>query len=263
MKRFSLALLLGVVLLGCRRGDEVGDEDEIRAILESHPLFNVLDVIDGQPETTRVLTSAPQNWYRRVYRDSTVKNFNINVSGDSAYVVAKWYLRGEFRVITGFTYVSKPLKDVVERHAVFKKVNNRWRLTRITGFRLYPEDGVPAFTIDSVVVVGTSSGAKVFTTPFTFLDTADIFYAPGETVRVKVYVSLPDSVFGYVHHWKGRHHRHAMDYDSTGGYLIGYFTLTTNSGKYNAAVDLIQRGSLSTSSQTYLSEAWGFPYTVR
>ncbi len=268
MKRLFVALLLAGVVVGCR--EQVGDEEAIRAILESDGLFNIIGVIDGQPETTGVFVAGPQNWYRRIYRDSVVRTYEINVVGDSAYVIAKWYLKGEFRVITGYdtlgdtlVYVSKPLNDVAERHAIFKKIRRKWRLVRISGLLLSPQSGTPAFTVDSVVVIGSSSGTKVFTDPLTFLDTSDIFYSPGETVEVRAYVSVPDTIFGYIHHWKGRHHRDAMFYDTTAGYLVRTYTLTTTPGRYNAVADFIQRESFDPASSVYTSVAWGFPYIVR
>ena len=268
MRKLLLALALTGALVGCR--GQVGDEDAIRSLIESDPLFNILGVIDGQPETTSVLVAGPQNWYRKIYRDSVVRTYTINVVGDSAYVVAKWHLVGEFRVITGYdtagdtlTYVAKPLYDVAERHAVFRKAHGRWHLTRITGLKVYPQSGTPAFTVDSVVVIGSSSGRKVFTDPLTFLDTAHIFYSPGESLEVRAYVRPADTVFGYIHHWKGRHHRDAMDYDITAGYLVRTYTLTTRPGRYNAIADFLQRESLDPSSTLYLSVAWGFPYIVR
>ncbi len=268
MKRLLSALALTGILMGCR--GRIGDDEAIRSLMESDPLFNILGVIDGQPETTSILLAGPQNWYRKIYRDSVVKTYTINVVGDSAYVIAKWYLTGELRVITGYdavgdtlTYVSKPLHDVAERHAIFRKVRRRWRLSKITGLKLYPQSGTPAFTVDSLVVIGSSSGTKVFRDPLTFLDTSDIFYSPGESVEVRAYVSLPDTLFGYIHHWRGRHHRDAMDHDSTSGYLVRTYTLTTTPGRYNAVADFLQKESLDPASTTYLSVAWGFPYIVR
>jgi len=65
----------------------------------------------------------------------------------------------------------------------------RWRLVKISGVKFSPVSGTISFTIDPVVINGSSSGRKTFTDPLnTFLDTSQIVYRAGEMVDVKVYL---------------------------------------------------------------------------
>jgi len=175
MKRLYF-LFIALAVVGCRRG--ISDEDEIRALLESDPLFQVTLTFSGKPTTGSFRsTMGPQNWYRYIFPDSVIKTYNITVVGDSAFVHAIWTFKGQFRIITGisgdtFTYSVKPLYDKAERYAICKKIGRRWRLVKISGVKFSPVSGTISFTIDSVVINGSSSGKKTFTDPLnTFLDT--------------------------------------------------------------------------------------------
>ncbi len=269
MKRIILvAFAAAVVVAGCKKATT--DEDEIRAILESDGLFNLDPVYGGTPDTAAMKTMGPQNWYRYIYPDSTIKTYDIRIVGDSAFVHARWIFKGQFRVITGYagdslTYVAKPLEDKAERDAVFRKIERRWRLVKISGVKFSPNGGGSApFTIDSVKVIGSTSGVKVLRDPLTeFLDTSQIFYSAGENVEVRVYMSSLDTAYGYIHHWNGSHHRDAMITDTARGYMYRSYAITTRPGRYNVVADIITIPSFDTSTTEYMYEAWGFPYIVR
>ncbi len=264
MKKFLL-LLATLAILNCRKRSS--DEDEIRTLLESDPLFQLTSTFSGKPTSGSYKTMGPQNWYRYIFPDSLVKTYQITVVGDSAFVQAIWTLKGQFRIITGIsgdtlTYVSKPLYDKAERKAIFKKIGGKWRLVKITGIKFSPVSGSVPFTIDSVVINSASSGKKVFSDPLnSFLDTSQIFYQSGEMVNVKVYVRLTSLSYGYVHYWHGSHHRDAMVVDTL--YMVREFQMPTSPTRRNFFADVITRSSLDTSNTEYLYEAWGFPYIVR
>ncbi len=269
MKKLFLFLAAVGVVVGCKKATT--DEDEIRALLESDGLFNLGLIWGGSPDTASLKTMGPQNWYRHIWPDSTIKNYTITVVGDSAFVHATWVFKGQFRVITGYdfsadtlTYVAKPLEDKAERNAIFKKIARRWRLVKISGVKFSPNMGSAPFTIDSVIVIGTSSGTKVFKDPLNeFLDTSQIFYNAGENVEVRVFLSDLNAAYGYIHHWNNSHHRDAMIVDTSVGYMSRTYAITTRAGRYNAVADIISRPSFDTSTTEYLYEAWGFPYIVR
>ncbi|MEO0138732.1 MAG: hypothetical protein ABIL16_08110 [candidate division WOR-3 bacterium] len=268
MKRFIVLLIASGLVAGCKKATT--DEDEIRAILETDGLFNLALVYGGNPDTASTKTMGPQNWYRHIWPDSIIKTYNITVVGDSAFVHAIWTFKGQFRIITGYDpygdsliYVSKPLEDKAERNAIFKKIARRWRLVKISGVKFSPVSASVPFTIDSVVVISSSSGRKVFKDPLNeFLDTSQIFYNAGENVEVRVFARPLNSAYGYIHHWNNSHHRDAMIVD-TAGYMNRTYAITTRPGRYNAIADLITIPSFDTSSSEYLFEAWGFPYIVR
>jgi len=258
-------LLAVLAVVGCRKG--TSDEDEIRDILESDPLFQITSTFSGKPTTGSYKTMGPQNWYRYIFPDSVVKDYHITVVGDSAFVHAIWTLKGQLRIITGisgdtFTYFVKPLHDKAERKAIFKKIGRRWRLVKISGIKFSPVSGTVPFTIDSVVVNGSSSGKKVFTDPLNaFLDTSQIFYGAGEMVSVKMYLRPTNSAYGYVHYWNNSYHRDAMVVDTL--YMFRDFSMPSSATRRNLVADAITIPSLDTSNTEYLYEAWGFPYIVR
>jgi len=265
MKRLYF-VFIALVVAGCRRG--ISDEDEIRDLLERDPLFQVTSTFSGKPTTGSLRsTMGPQNWYRYIFPDSVVKTYNITVVGDSAFVRALWTYKGQFRIITGisrdtFTYFVKPLYDKAERNAIFKKIGRRWRLVKISGVKFSPVSGTISFTIDSVVINGSSSGKKTFTDPLnTFLDTSQIFYRAGEMVDVKVYLRPISSAYGYIHYWNNSYHRDAMVVDTV--YMVREFSMPSSATRKNIIADVITRPSFDTSNAEYLYEAWGFPYVVR
>ncbi len=264
MKKFLL-VIAALAILDCRKRSS--DEDEIRALLESDPLFQITSTFSGKPNTGSYRSMGPQNWYRYIFPDSLVKSYQITVVGDSAFVQALWTLKGQFRIITGisgdtFTYVSKPLYDKAERKAIFKKIGGKWRLVKITGIKFAPVSGSVPFTIDSVVINGTYSGKKVFTDPLnSFLDTSQIFYQVGEMVDVKVYARPTSLSYGYVHYWHSSYHRDAMVVDTL--YMVREFQMPTSSTRSNFFVDILTGSSFDTSNTEYIYEAWGFPYIVR
>jgi hypothetical protein len=264
MKRLYF-LLIALAVAGCRRG--ISDEDEIRELLESDPLFQVTSTFSGKPNTGSFRsTMGPQNWYRYIFPDSVIKTYNITVVGDSAFVHAIWTFKGQFRIITGisgdtFNYSVKLLYDKAERYAICKKIGRRWRLVKITGVKFYPVSGSVPFTIDSVAINSSSSGKKTFTDPLnTFLDTSQIVYRAGEMVEVKVYLRPTSSAYGYIHYWNNSHHRDAMVVDTV---MVRGFSMPSSATRKNFIADVITRPSFDTSNTEYLYEAWGFPYVVR
>jgi hypothetical protein len=134
-------------------------------LLESDPLFQVTSTFSGKHTTgSFISTMGSQNWYRYI--------------GDSAFVHAIWTFKGQFRILTG-----------ISGDTLFKKIGRRWRLVKITGVKFSPVSGSVPFTIDSVVINGSSWEKKTFTDPLnTFLDTSQIVYRAGEMVDVKVYL---------------------------------------------------------------------------
>jgi hypothetical protein len=193
----------------------------------------------------------PQNWYRYIFPDSVIKTYDITVVGDSAFVHALWTFKGQFRIITG-----------ISGDTLFKKIGRRWRLVKITGVKFSPVSGTISFTIDSVVINGSSSGKKTFTDPLnTFLDTSQIFYQAGEMVEVKVYLRPTSSAYGYIHYWNNSYHRDAMVVDTV--YMVRGFSMPSSATRKNLIADVITRPSFDTSNTEYLYEAWGFPYVVR
>ncbi len=224
----------------------------------------------GGKDTTRIL------WYREDTLNAPPE-VSVDVAGDSAYVTWARNIDGifhRFSVINANppqieTLPSKHLQDTIIRYGVFKKDGdpNRhhgWRIKKLTGALI--DSPNHTVSIDSVKIT-TNTDTVIITDPLAFLDTTNVLkLSCNDSVNVTVYVDPSESVLVFLHSRRGtRHHRWMFQLESS-GVFTGWWKTPRNTGRYLAAVDVIEYNTIFSDDETtypYDSEAWIIPYRTK
>jgi len=239
---------------------------------------------------------SPVRWGRHIFWDQIVRTYDVVKLGDSvAIVTVKKTIPGEFWVGIRLTdtvrvdsVIKKPFVEKVERKVRFRRVANfaeyerNWlpvALTMVVG----KTDSVNNFSITSFEVSG-----RVDTTITSPLDTwfrlvrprggIPVFIA-GDSVIVSVTVQSSDDsneIVSLRHGIRGgslERRRSIMPLVSTtgspGNYTRVYqrkfragLPLGIIAARFNAAVDVVSRGSLFDDAAPFSNEFWGMPYII-
>ncbi len=212
------------------------------------------------------------------------KDINISIAGNKASVAVTDYVSGSLFVDTTDdgekNAWENPFEDTLTRYAEFTRILNGWRLTKISPLDISLTDTNQQTvqiqwiraSVDGETVWEITSSTDLFDVPEelpTFLPQTEVL------VEAKVINSTssgyePDS-FVFLHHpggFLGRA-RDLMFDDGTNsdqtasdGVFSRTYTIGQLSGRYFAAVDVIDSATLMDESAVYNSTAWGMPYIV-
>ena len=239
----------------------------------------------GEEDTTNVRLEfrEPINtffWFRELQTASV--NYNIQITGDSAYVEFTGEFTGELNLFAAEEPVEIFLKDFDEhsaRNAIFKRLEDvdedpltrrGWRLTNVTGAETGP--GNQSVRIDSVRLNCYSYPDTVFIDPTTMFSKEDLITLyPEERCSLTVYTNFDGIVerdLVFLHSWRRfvPHFRTRFEFVEDGVYA-GVWLAPANSGNalnkvHHAAFDMIKYETLLDDEYEYDSNAWSFPYKV-
>ncbi|MEO0136416.1 MAG: hypothetical protein ABIL40_09635 [candidate division WOR-3 bacterium] len=297
MRYFKAILALvsaGVLIIGCGRKD---DEAEITELLDrSWFIGGEVQTSDDSTATPQLINKNPQitgdtfpfyvKWVRFIERP-VERHYDIEVVGDSAFVIMTAYLKGTppnygFFVKNDTTHPTlvhkRTITDSIVRRIKCFRDDTGWHIASITVADIYTAGAQHPVTINKVEVrVG---GNLVFSVddPNTYFTKAQLpTFKPYDTVEVTVYCQAEgDSTWAFLHHGAGhrpgvglrRHWRQPFYRENTTTFTRTWYiaddSIINTPAVRHSAIDVIGWATLfGDSTATYYSHAWGIPYIIK
>ena len=288
IKLLMLTCISAILVLGCEEvltNADITDEEALDLLITDRQDYFDSQNHYGEEDTTdvRLEFREPINtffWFREL--QTAVLNYEIYITGDSAYVEFAGDYTGDLNIFAAEDPVELFLKDFEEhstRNAVFKRLEDvdddpltrrGWRLTDVTGAETGP--GNQSVRIDSVRLNCYSYPDTVFTDPSAMFSKYDLITLyPEERCSLTVYTNFDGVIeqdLVFLHSWRRYipHFRTRFEFVEDGVYA-GVWFAPANTGNalsrvHHTAFDMIKYETLLDDEYQYDSNAWSFPYQV-
>jgi hypothetical protein len=296
-----------VVLAGCESDDSGGvsgtygtDQDAIFSLIEEDQDMFGLSLMDDEADYGVGGGSGPQimeaidpvAFWRRGVR--TLQSIDVEVFGDSAVATVTHTFDGQFMIavedtsnpLIDYLVYGKDMYNTITRKVFFARIGlesryRNWRMTHVTMAEIVSRDPNPNTVVIShlqVVKVDGLSGEET-----TVLDTQDpletlisrdslVTFARGDSAKIFVTLSSPDSAVGLLHYRLRRlwqHRRRPLndngiypDEVAGDGIYSGVWDIGLLPGVYHSCVDMIDHYTVFDDTAPYDATVWGIPYRV-
>ena len=278
-------LVLGTLWTGCSK--DLGptastDQEAIQELLftEYADWVDITEAYDGDSTEgdahlmSRDTLYGLVAWWRRHFWNQQIRDLNIHIENDSAWVTLYREIPGRLNLIfrtdttppETLVRYTKSLTDYSERHLLFVRTgpvtapHRGWELRAISNVEVTSQS--PTLQIDSLRITGGEYDTVV-TDPLVLQERDKVFaFPPGTPVTLTLYVNEPENAAPYLHHPEARHRFRRRRFQYEDGHFVGTWTTPITPGVYHTAVDVLHRATLITNDYPYDAHLWLFVYRV-
>ena len=276
MRRILWVLPLLFILTGC---PGTTDEEELEALITEDLAHILLPDFPSGEEGDTVMPETKDYiwvfWYREPDPGRHERYLDINVEGDSAFVIITRELWGTFHrfpvdtipfVRESLEDVPKDLHDKATRYAIFKRTGDPkhrkgWELFALSGIDVKSQDTLTV-RVDSFRVEAGNLDTTIKDPLFLWNKDNLLTLFPSDTVTLTVYASDEAMLFLHTRGPEPGTHRRFLIHKIEPGVFQGVWVTAPDTGIHHVAIDAIRYETIWDDEYPYDSNAWLLPYRV-
>ena len=282
-KFFIIGILILVGFYGCKKEEEINDEELIKELILKKYSGLLVDAEVLSPKKIDTFSTGGSKgdtvwivWRRFVDRDSISREIVLeDIVNDTAYVHIHVDVKGTFFCAhlkdTVLWSKTKHFEDTGCRNLRFylkdedaTEAEDRWGLSEISFGSGITVNTVHNYKIDSVNFAGFVVKKVSSTFPFEDIPT----FRPDTTCEIKIYVDKPESVEVFLHYpvEQGNecfHIRKRVLYNASEGAFVGQFSTVRNREYSRVVVDVLPKSAIYDSTGEYKAIIWVLNYKIK